>query len=271
MKSSNAHTHTTFCDGKNTPFEMLQQAEKLGFVALGFTGHACQTANNFFGLKDEEGYIAAIRNLQDQSKKVRVHLGIELDAVSWCNRKEYDYVLGGFHYLLKAGFVYPVDGKRRTVQAAINHLYGGDSLKAAVDFFRTTAELCEKFKPDIMGHYDIIAKNNEDGTLFDIENRRYQGAALESLEAVKACGAILEVNTGAMARGYRTTPYPYLFVLKRWKEMGGNVILGSDCHNRDFLNYGFNEALDLIRCAGFRNIVRLGGFGEPLFVEEVIE
>ena len=36
----NLHTHSTFCDGKNTPREMIEAAIALGFNSLGFSGHA---------------------------------------------------------------------------------------------------------------------------------------------------------------------------------------------------------------------------------------
>ena len=37
--NSNAHTHTTFCDGKNTVEEMVQAAIDRNFVSLGFSVH----------------------------------------------------------------------------------------------------------------------------------------------------------------------------------------------------------------------------------------
>ena len=40
MFNNNFHTHTRYCDGKNTPEEMVQYALKLGFDSLGFSGHA---------------------------------------------------------------------------------------------------------------------------------------------------------------------------------------------------------------------------------------
>ncbi len=270
IKFSNPHTHTIYCDGRNTPEEMLARAVELGFDSLGFSGHASQTANNFFGLRDEQAYIAAIRELAKKSE-IRVHLGVELDIVAHFDRPKYDYVMGGVHYLLKDGFVYPVDGKRERIQAGIDHLFGGDAVAAARNYFDSVIALCEREKPDIIAHFDVFAKNNEDGTLVDIENKRYQQAAFDALEAMKACGALLEVNTGAIARGYRTTPYPYPFVMKRWKEMGGGVILGSDCHNAALLNHSFDMAVDFIRESGFKTIFRLGSFGDGLFVEEAIE
>ena len=36
----NMHTHTVFCDGKNTVDEMVESAIKLGMKTLGFSGHA---------------------------------------------------------------------------------------------------------------------------------------------------------------------------------------------------------------------------------------
>ena len=35
----NLHTHTTFCDGKNTCRELIERAIELGFNSIGFSGH----------------------------------------------------------------------------------------------------------------------------------------------------------------------------------------------------------------------------------------
>ena len=36
---ANYHTHSVYCDGRDTPAEMAQAAFDLGFGALGFSGH----------------------------------------------------------------------------------------------------------------------------------------------------------------------------------------------------------------------------------------
>ena len=36
----NLHTHTTYCDGRNTAEEMVQKALSLGFTSIGFSGHS---------------------------------------------------------------------------------------------------------------------------------------------------------------------------------------------------------------------------------------
>ena len=37
---ANLHTHTTWCDGKNTAEEMVRSAIESGFDVLGFSGHS---------------------------------------------------------------------------------------------------------------------------------------------------------------------------------------------------------------------------------------
>ena len=36
---ANYHTHTTFCDGADTPEEVVKEALRLGMTHLGFSGH----------------------------------------------------------------------------------------------------------------------------------------------------------------------------------------------------------------------------------------
>ena len=40
MAFFNYHTHTTFCDGKSTPEEIVLEAIRLGMDTIGFSGHA---------------------------------------------------------------------------------------------------------------------------------------------------------------------------------------------------------------------------------------
>ena len=36
----NLHTHATFCDGKNTPEELIHEAIRMDMDSLGFSSHA---------------------------------------------------------------------------------------------------------------------------------------------------------------------------------------------------------------------------------------
>ncbi len=272
MKFSNPHTHTVFCDGKNTPEEMLAAAEKLGFVSLGFSGHAPQPKDvaDGFGIQNEDEYIAAIRALAAKSEKVRVHQGIELDLFGFCSRKEYDYILGAVHYIIGGGECHPIDHSAEQSRRCADVLFGGDTVRMGKAYFENVCRVIEKTKPHIVAHFDVVSKFIHRGVEIDQDNPVYRNAALDALKLAAEHDVLLEVNTGGMARGYRYSPYPADFILKAWKQMGGRVILGSDCHNADLLNYGFDIALEHIKAAGFKSIVRLGGFSEGLFAEEAL-
>ena len=74
----------------------------------------------------------------------------------------------------------------------------------------------------------------------------------------------VELNTGAISRGYRTAPYPSIPLLKHLRDIGGSVIVPSDCHNKGHLTCFYPEAAELLRSCGFRTTLRLrkNGFEE---------
>jgi histidinol-phosphatase (PHP family) len=81
--------------------------------------------------------------------------------------------------------------------------------------------------------------------------------ALEALRAMRETNALLEVNTGGVARGYMTSPYPSNLLLKEWKVWGGEVIVNSDCHNVKLLDAGYEQAEEILLSLGFDHAVRL--------------
>ena len=56
---SNYHTHTTFCDGRDTPEAMVEAAVERGFDVLGFSSHSDM-------LRDPAAYRAKLRELQQK-------------------------------------------------------------------------------------------------------------------------------------------------------------------------------------------------------------
>ena len=108
---------------------------------------------------------------------------------------------------------------------------------------------------------DLITKLNAGNRFFDEASPRYEKAALEALHAADPQATVLEINTGGMARGYRDTPYPALFLLKEWRNMGGRIILTSDSHSADTILYGFGDSIALAKAAGFDHTVLLTAWG----------
>lgn len=122
-------------------------------------------------------------------------------------------------------------------------------------------------KPTILGHLDLITKFNEKAPCLDEESSRYRAAALDALHAADPDATLLEINTGAMSRGWRTSPYPARFLLEEWRDMGGQVILTADAHSSDAIVYAYPEAAELARTAGYSHAILLTASGwvpEPL-------
>ena len=239
----NYHTHTTYCDGKNTPDEMIQKAIELGFDELGFSGHSytefdlepCMTREG------TEQYKKEINALKEKYKdKIKILLGIEYDYHSVEPLDCYDYVLGSVHYILKDGEYLCIDYSREKQIETVNRYYNGDYYAYIEDYYATVADLYNKTKCDIIGHFDLITKFNTDGSLFDTKHPRYIAAWKAAADAILATPAVVEINTGGIARGYVKKPYPTKEIVDYFKSYGKKLIFSSDCHNKDFLLCGYD-------------------------------
>ena len=244
MNYSNYHTHTIFCDGTDSAEELVLEAIRLGCPEIGFSGHSCLSEDT--GSMTPDGtkeYCSEISRLKDRyAGQIRILLGIELDYYSELPENElFDYVIGAVHYVEKDGILCPVDETRDLFLRTVEDKYRGDFYSFAEDYFALVADLVRKTGCDIIAHFDLISKYNEGNVLFDTMHPRYTAAADAALDALLESKAILEINTGALARGYRKTPYPEDRILRRWLDAGREVILSSDCHDKRMLLYGFEE------------------------------
>lgn len=274
---SNPHTHTVFSDGRSTAREQIERALALGFSALGFSDHSVQRLDAFTGIPAprEAAYRAGIRALAaEYAPRIRVYLGLEWDSeFGLADPAQYDYILLSAHYVLGGGGRALVDcrPRRAAVFALRRAMYAGDGEAMAADYFERLGRRALERRPDILGHFDLVKYFNAGGELYDRDSPRVRRAQLQVLERIRESGALLEVNTGGMARGYVDEPYPSRDILRAWREMGGGVILGSDCHDAALLDYGFDQALAWLRADGFEGVYELGGPGEDMFVWRPLE
>ena len=65
---------------------------------------------------------------------------------------------------------------------------------------------------------------------------------------------IFEINTGAISRGWRTSPYPAPEILKEVRRRGGHVMINSDSHATDTIDCAFETAAELARACGFTSV-----------------
>lgn len=241
---SNFHTHTILCDGKDEPEALVQEALRLGCPALGFSGHSYAPYDRAYCMSPEgtEEYKAVIHRLRVKyAGRIRIYLGVEQDFYSPSSTAGYDYVIGSVHYLYKDGVYLPVDASRDGQEQAVRQHYGGDWYALAEDYFAAVSRVYEQTHCQVVGHFDLLTKFNEGDALFSTAHPRYRRAALRALDALAAAPVVFEINTGAMARGYRTEPYPAQWIAAELRHRGIKRILSSDCHDKSNLLYGFAD------------------------------
>lgn len=255
MCLQNLHTHTCYCDGADTPNEIIITALEKKFTSIGFSEHSYMNYSPAFvklGDKTEE-YKKDVSELKERYKdRIKIYLGLEVDMYSDPDIKGYDYLIGSVHYL-KCGEEYVGFDKTDTdVEHIINRYFGTDGIKYAKAYYETLAQLPQYGDFDIIGHFDIITKHSDKRNFFDTTSKEYINAAIEAAQALSGKIPFFEVNTGAIARGYRNTPYPSMPLIKELKRLGFGAVITSDCHNMTMLDCKFDDAAELLKECGFK-------------------
>lgn len=245
MIRSDLHVHTTFSDGKNTPEEMVLAAIEKGMERIGFSDHSYTFFDESYcmGRGQIQDYRASIAALKAKYKqKIEVLCGIEQDFYADVPTDGYDYVIGSVHYLKVGNAYVPVDETPEILLDAAQRYFGGDIYRLTGEYYRTVAEAAEKTNADIIGHFDLISKFNEAGSLFNEADPRYITAWTAAADRLLEAGIPFEINTGAIARGYKTMPYPAAPIMEYLRSRGGRFVLSSDSHRADTLCFGFDQS-----------------------------
>ena len=253
--TQNLHTHTSMCDGKHTPEEMVEAALAEGFTELGFSDHIHTVYTEIIDAHDTELYKAEIRRLKEVYRdRIDIFLGIEYDRYCHEDVSDFDYTIAGVHALQKNGMLHPFHRNIDVVERLIEEQFGGDGMAYAKCYYEAIAGLPEEGNFDIVGHFDAITRHVEMKPIFDMESKEYRDASLTALHALAGKIPFFEVNTGGVARKFRTAPYPSIALLKEMKQLGINLILSSDCHDKYSLTACFAECAEMIRSVGYREI-----------------
>ena len=262
MIRGNFHTHTVFCDGKNTAQEMADQALALGFTHLGFSGHMDPDIR-----MDLAAYDSEIRRLQREYRgRLDILRGVELDLLYCPQSREEEELLAGMEYLIGSVHFLEADGKAafavddtaEQLDAGCREYFGGDYYRMAKAYYEQETQIYDRMHCTFAGHFDLITRFNDDRHDLDESDRRYYMPALEAMEYLVSKGIPFELNSGAVNRGRKAELYPNRFFLRNLREMGGEILISSDAHQKELLAGGFAVASrTAIEC----------GFTHTLFLE----
>lgn len=244
MGYTDLHTHTNYCDGKNTPEEMILAAIERQVSTLGILTHSYVEFDKEYSIDPcrEEDFIRKVRALSEKYKdKIKVLCGVETDYYATRVASGYDYVIGSVHYFKFPDGYFPIDMSSDSFTVLVKEKFGGDYYLCIEEYYRLVADSVIRTSADVIGHFDLITKFNEGDRLFDTKHPRYVMAYRAAVDALVPYGIPFEINTGVISRGYRGTPYPEPDVIRYIKERGGKLILSSDAHSAENIAYLFSE------------------------------
>lgn len=288
----NMHTHTVWCDGKNSAEEMVLAAIQKGFNVLGFSGHCIHPLNpDFYKPVDDvwhiptaniKSYTEEIRRLKEKySDQIRILLGFEADyfespefGSAIPDKNAYadfspDYLIGAVHFVNTEKGFYTVDHKAEVIQENLIKLYSNangeiDGRKAVCDYFAAEREMLKKGNFDILAHPDLLRKRNGQLKFFSEEESWYKEELKATAKEISKAGVITEINTGAIARGAMDDTYPSLYFLELLHENGVPVCINSDAHTTDGLDCAFERAAEQARRVGYKELTYPNGYVVPL-------
>ena len=266
MDKINFHTHSSFCDGKNTPEEMVISAIEKGISVLGFSSHSMFPFAGKWHVapNDFENYVSEINRLKEKyADRINIFCGFECDYYPslTCPDKEFykelnpDFLIGSVHYVAKDKKHYSVDNKTEMVKRGLKLLYNNEGKQAVMDYFEAEMEMLRYGNFDIIGHPDLIRLRNKDLHFFNTEETWYKDLLKDFTKAVKNAGVIAEINTGGKARSGMEEFYPSNYLLELFFNAGIPVCVNSDAHKTELLDWGFEEAVALAKKTGYKELV----------------
>ena len=236
------HVHTTYCDGKNSPEEMVLSAIEKNLECIGFSAHSYTFFDERYCIKNNNQYISEINALKTKYKdNIRILCGIEQDYYSDMQTSEYDYVIGSVHYIKIRNEYLEIDSDKESLIELVEKYFDGDYFALAEEYFKSVSKMADKIRPDIIGHLDLITKFNNDYELFDENNNRYKKAKKDAVDKILKLNIPFEINVGAISRGYKDVPYPDLDTISYIAKNAGKLVFSGDSHSKDTLCFQFEK------------------------------
>jgi histidinol-phosphatase (PHP family) len=244
--------HTFFSqDGKMTMDEACEKAIEVGLKEIAFTDHMdIDLPENklAFQIEDMDEYVQAVETTKMKYKgRLAVKTGIEIGLQDWTletatslvENYPYDFVIASIHIVDGLDPYFPEFHKTR------------DKVQSYTDYYTTIYDLLKVYSDfNVLGHLDYLRRYSPHG--YD-KNDHLIGIELieEILRLLIDKGKGLEMNTAGF-KHYSKQPHPHPDILKRYRELGGEIVtIGSDAHDVEYVGYENKRALEWLKHAGF--------------------
>lgn len=259
---ANFHTHTLFCDGHDSVYDMAEFAFSSGFTHLGFSSHAPLPFDARWAMKEDRiaSYIKEIEDAKNAFNSMKIFTGLEVDYIpsTWdyskkiISENKFDYVIGAVHLLGEPGekdYITITGNSSRFADSLSN---AGKRIESAVqEYYERLIYLIRNTSCDVIAHFDLIKKVNVDFQIFDENSSWYNAFLTEALEALADNPKIVEVNTGALSRKKSKDLFPSDYILRFLLKNNIPVVINSDCHRKKDIAAYYDFAIEKLKSLGF--------------------
>lgn len=257
MEKVSYHTHTTISDGKLSPRELIECAIEKGFKVLAITDHYTRPEGiDFSGWSTdfytEEDYVELRKLQKEYEGRIEVLVGAEfewyLGKQEWTTkevkRREYDVKIMAIHQILVGDRYYPVNHHDWVVDEIVAAL-GGDVQKMVEIYYETLKDAARSGLFDIVAHFDLIKTFNKGSRYFCEEDSWYKEEVVEALKVIKEFGLKMEVNLQGLRKACEEQ-WPSKWIINKARGMGIELVVGTDAHNEEALDYDVDEVEKLL-------------------------
>lgn len=253
---SDCHLHSSHSGDSDTPMEeMILQGISQGLTTMCFTEHqdidypdSYEMPGSVF-LLNTDSYLYDLARLKEKySDRLRLLFGVELGLQPEIMRQnavfaksyEFDFIIGSSHICHGKDPYYPDFFQGRTEEEAYR------------EYFESILENIKKFSNfDVYGHLDYVVRYGPNMDK-NYSYEAYRDIFEEILKLLIEKGKGIELNTGGIKKGMKDF-HPCIGILKRYKELGGEVItVGSDSHDALHIADSFERASEVLQECGFR-------------------
>lgn len=250
----NLHSHTHYCDGRNTLREMVTAAAEQGFRVWGVSPHSpvCVESPCNMSAESVGEYIDECAALREEfSDRMEVLTAMEVDYISsdfgphieYFQKLPLHYRIGSVHFVpTQEGVPLDCDGSVERFAQYLKDGFQNDLRYVVEKFFEQELTMIERGGFEILGHFDKIAGN---ASAIDQKLESYgwyQALVDDVIQHAADNGCIVEINTKALDSRHRF--YPAESLWPKLKKAGLPIAVNSDAHYTDRLDAGRPEALE---------------------------
>ena len=244
------HMHTCFSnDSDSAPEEMIQASIQKGLKTICITDHHELDYIEPGWELDLERYHKKLYEIQETYKsQLEILAGIEF-GMQIHTGERYAEVARSFPYDFVLASVHVFDGYDPYFPGYFDDKTDEEGYRRAFEI--TVENVKNMHEYDSLGHIDYIVRfgNHKEQEYSYTKNADYID---EILKHLITNGKGLEVNAAGWKSGLPFA-HPHQDVLKRYKELGGEIItIGSDAHKPEHVAYDFHKIKDYLQACGFK-------------------